>query len=166
MQPQGAPPEQVLTGSIQPVVVMPHQQVMVVQGGQRDSLPIVIGVVYGLWNLLLVGLSGLIVIGGLFLADVGGTDDATAIGGFIIALGIVALIVSLVGVYAGVEIARYKKRGVYVGLALIGFSVILNLAMTTYSGETPDLFNIGCNGICAVFIALPLMISSIGAQME
>jgi hypothetical protein len=63
---------------------MPHQQVMVVQGGQRDSLPIVIGVVYGLWNLLLVGLSGLIVIGGLFLADVGGTDDATAIGGFLI----------------------------------------------------------------------------------
>lgn len=113
-----------------------------------------------------MGLSGLIVIGGLFLADVGGTDDATAIGGFLITLGIIALIVSLVGVYAGVEIARYKKRGVYVGLALIGFSVILNLAMTTYSGETPDLFNIGCNGICAVFIALPLMISSIGAQME
>ena len=164
MQPQGAPHEQVLTGSIQPVVVMPHQQAMV---DQRDSLPIVIGVVFGLWNLLWVGLSSLLVIGGLFLADVGGTDDATtAIGSILIVFGIVALIVSLVGVYAGVEIARYKKRGVHIGLALIGISVIISLAMTTYSGATPDLFNIGCNGICAIFIALPLMISSIGAQME
>ena len=140
---------------------------MVVQ--HRDSLPIVIGVIFGLWNLIVAGLSGILVIGGLWLTDAGvdaGVDDVAGIGAIVIIIGVIMLILSLVGVYAGIEIARYKKRGVFIGLGLIGLNFILNLVSTTSQGVTPDLFTLGCSGLCALFIALPLMISNIGAQME
>ena len=143
------------------------QQVMTVQ--HRDSLPIVIGVIFGLWNLLLTGIAGLVVLGGLWLADAGadaGVGEATEVGAFIIVLGIIMALLGLVGVYAGVEIARYKKKGVFIGLGLLGLSVVLSIVSTTSQGAAPDMFNVGCNGLCALFIALPLMISSIGAQME
>jgi len=168
MQPQGAPQQQYIAGTPQQVVIAPGQQVMMVQG-QRDSLPIVIGVIYALWNLLALGLMGLVVMAGLFIADAGsgnGSDEIAALGGFVLIIGIIGMLFSMVGIYAGVEIARYKKRGVYIGLAMCGLSIGINLLFAVMAESPPDMFNLGCNVLCGGFIAMPLMISSIGAQME
>ena len=139
------------------------QQVMIVQN--PSSLPIVVGVIFCLFQGLGI-LGGLaMVMGGAFLGGIGG-EEAVAAAGIVAGIGVLFLILSCVGIWAGVMIAQRKKLGVHVAWGLIGVSVVLSFAASVLGGTSIDYGGIGCNGICALFVGLPLMISSASQHME
>ena len=91
---------------------------------------------------------------------------------------------SLVGavgfVTAGVFLTRYEKRGVWLGIGTLGAQFVLGVA--SFASGTPDgglgslvgsdgtAFAIWtgisafCNGICALIVAIPLMVSNNGLE--
>lgn len=89
-------------------------------------------------------------------------------------------IAGLVGfIAAGIFLTRYEKRGVWVAMGVIGAQFVLGLA--SFAAGTPDgglasMFGDGaafgiwagvsafCSGICAVIVAIPLMVSNNGLQ--
>jgi len=162
MQPEG----QMAQGFTDPqaTVVGPGgQQVMIVES--PSSLPVVVGVLFALYQVLGI-LGGLaMVLGGALVGGLGG-DEAAAAGGIIAVIGVVILIISAVGIWAGVLIAQRKKLGVQIAWGLIVVGSVLSI-LGSILGEVPiDFLGLGCNGICALFVALPLMISSASQHME
>ena len=79
------------------------------------------------------------------------------------------LVLSSVGVYAGILMIRYKKRGIHIALALLALGVlmdpIMNVAMDLPVTNGMGMTVIG-NGVCALIVAIPLMVSGIAEQME
>ena len=89
-------------------------------------------------------------------------------------------ITGLVGfIAAGIFLTRYEKRGVWVAMGVIGAQFVLGLA--SFAAGTPDgglgsMFGDGaafgiwagvsafCSGICALIVAIPLMVSNNGLQ--
>lgn len=89
-------------------------------------------------------------------------------------------VAGLVGfIAAGVFLTRYEKRGVFVAMGVIGAQFVLGLA--SFAAGTPDgglgsMFGDGaafgiwagvsafCSGICALIVAIPLMVSNNGLQ--
>ena len=140
-----------------------NPQVMMMES--KSSLPIVVGVIFCIAQGLGI-LGGLaMVFGGALLGGLGG-DEAAMVGGVFAGLGVLILILSGVGIWAGVMIAQRKKLGVHVAWGLIGAGVLLSI-LSSFLGEMPiDFATIGCNGICALFVGLPLMISSASQHME
>ena len=139
------------------------QQVMIVES--PSSLPVVVGVLFALYQVLGI-LGGLaMVLGGALVGGLGG-DEAAAAGGIIAVIGVVILIISAVGIWAGILIAQRKKLGVQIAWGLIVVGSVLSI-LGSILGEVPiDFLGLGCNGICALFVALPLMISSASQHME
>lgn len=86
----------------------------------------------------------------------------------------------LVGfVAAGVFLTRYEKRGVWLAMGIIGAQFVLGLA--SFAAGTPDgglasMFGTGaafgiwagisafCSGVCALLVAIPMMVSNNGLQ--
>ena len=91
-----------------------------------------------------------------------GQDAAGVVAG----IGVLILILSGVGVWAGVMIAQRKKLGVHVAWGLIGAGIALSILASVLGETSIDWGGIGCNGICALFVGLPLMISSASQHME
>lgn len=139
------------------------QQVMMVE--QKSSLPIVVGVIFCLAQGLGI-LGGLaMVFGGALIGGIGG-EEAAAAAGIVAGIGVLILLLSGIGIWAGVLIAQRKKLGVKIAWGLIAAGSILSI-LGSVLGEAPiDFVSLGCNGICALFVGIPLMISSASQHME
>ncbi|MBN55193.1 MAG: hypothetical protein CMA79_02005 [Euryarchaeota archaeon] len=135
----------------------------------KSSLPVVVGVLYAIYQVLPI-LGGLaLLFGGAILGGIGaeyGDDEATGLGALAALFGLLILIIGAVGIWAGVLIAQRKKLGVHIAWGTIGLGAAFSIVLTTLEGMTPDIFTLGCNGICALFVGLPLMVSSASQHME
>jgi hypothetical protein len=84
-------------------------------------------------------------------------------------LGVVMLALSCLGVYAGILMIRYQKRGIHIALGLLALGVVMNL-ITNVAMELPATDGlvgaVAANGICAALVAIPLLVSGISEQME
>ena len=108
------------------------------------------------------------------------TGDTLEVSTTALALSMISVIVGVVGyIAAGVFLTRYEKRGVLVAMGVIGAQFVLNLA--AFAAGAPDgglgsmfgddaAFAIWagvsafCSGICALIVAIPLMVSNNGLQ--
>ena len=135
----------------------------------KSSLPVVVGVLYAIYQFLPI-LGGLaLLFGGVFLGGLGaetGDGEVTGAGAVVAVIGLLILIIGGVGIWAGVLMAQRKKLGIYIAWGTLGLGVVLSIVLTTIQGVTPDIFTLGCNGICALFVGLPLMVSSASQHME
>jgi len=136
----------------------------------KSSLPVVIGVLYAIYQILpiLAGIA-MLLFGGVFLGGLGaesGNSEVVGAGAVVAAIGLLIVIVGAVGIWAGVLMAQRKKLGVYIAWGTLGLGAVLSIVLTTMEGMAPDIFTLGCNGICAVFVGLPLMVSSASQHME
>ena len=164
-------PEEPLSSQVfggQPSQTQPFMQTQVVYE-TKSSLPVVVGIFYAIYQILpiLAGLAFLL--GGAFFGGIGAEFDdseATDIGAIMAGIGLFYLIVASVGIWSGVLIAQRKKLGVHIAWGTLGLGVALSLIVTTLLETTPDIFTMACNGICALFVGLPLMISSASQHME
>ena len=95
-----------------------------------------------------------------------GDGETTGAGAVVALIGLFILIIGAVGVWAGVLMAQRKKLGVHIAWGTLGLGAVLSIVLTTLEGTTPDIFTLGCNGICALFVGLPLMVSSASQHME
>ena len=157
MQPEGS---QVVEG-------FENQQVMMTES--KSSLPVVVGILYAIYQILPI-LGGLaLLLGGALLGGLGaeaGDDGTTGLGALVAVFGVVMLIVAGVGIWAGVLIAQRKKLGIHVAWGMIGLGAVLSI-LSSIMGEMPiDVFTLGCNGVCALFVGLPLMVASASQHME
>ncbi len=136
----------------------------------KSSLPVVIGVLYAIYQILpiLAGIA-MLLFGGVFLGGLGaesGNSEVVGAGAVVAAIGLLIVIVGAVGIWAGVLMAQRKKLGVYIAWGTLGLGAVLSIVLTTMEGMAPDIFTLGCNGICAMFVGLPLMVSSASQHME
>ena len=135
----------------------------------KSSLPVVVGVLYAIYQVLPI-LGGLaLLFGGAILGGIGaeyGDGETTGAGAVVALIGLLILVIGAVGVWAGVLMAQRKKLGVHIAWGTLGLGAVLSIVLTTLEGMTPDIFTLGCNGICALFVGLPLMVSSASQHME
>ena len=136
----------------------------------KSSLPVVIGVLYAIYQILpiLAGIA-MLLFGGVFLGGLGAESrksEVVGAGAVVAAIGLLIVIVGAVGIWAGVLMAQRKKLGVNIAWGALGLGAVLSIVLTTMEGMAPDIFTLGCNGICAVFVGLPLMVSSASQHME
>ena len=142
-----------------------------VQYAKRSAVPVVIGAIYSLFQVFMILASLAIVLGGALLAsfasEVG--PDAGEAGIFVTILGVIMLVLSAVGVYAGILMIQYQKKGIHIALGLLAVGVVMNLVMNV-AMELPVtdglVGSLASNGICAALVAIPLLVSGISEQME
>ena len=96
-----------------------------------------------------------------------------------LALNGISTLVGVAGfIAAGVFLTRYEKRGVWVAMGVIGIQLVLGIAAFA-AGSDGGLgsmvgdgaafgifagFSAFCSGICALIVAIPLMVSNNGLQ--
>ena len=142
-----------------------------VQYVKRSVVPVIIGAIYSLFQVLAVLASLAVLLGGALLAgfasDIG--EGAAEAGIFVSVLGVVMLAISCLGVYAGILMIRYQKKGIHIALGLLAIGVVMDLIMNT-AMDMPVASNLVTtlvtNGICAALVAIPLLVSGISEQME
>ena len=142
-----------------------------VQYAKRSAVPVIIGAIYSLAQVLGVLVSLAVVLGGALLAgfasEVG--EGAAEAGIFVTILGVIMLALSCVGVYAGILIIRYQKKGIHIALGLLAVGVVMDLIMNV-AMEFPVaeglVGTLAVNGLCGVLVAIPLLVSGISEQME
>jgi len=130
-----------------------------VQYAKRSVVPVIIGAIYFLSQVL--GILGIL---WHFYWNV------LALGYFPWALfgpdGVIMLAISCVGLYAGILMIQYKKRGIHIALGLIAVGFVMNLMPYLATGlPVPDGL-VATSGICAALVAVPLLVSGISEQME
>ncbi len=142
-----------------------------VQHAKRSAVPVIIGAIYSLFQVLGVLGSLAVVLGGALLAsfasEVG--PDAGEAGIMVTIVGVIMLALSCVGVYAGILMIQYQKKGIHIALGLLAVGVVMNLIMNV-ALELPVtdglVGSLASNGICAALVAIPLLVSGISEQME
>jgi len=142
-----------------------------VQYAKRSAVPVIIGAIYSLFQVLAVLGSLAVVLGGALLAsfatDIG--EGAAEAGIMVTVVGVIMLALSCVGVYAGILMIRYQKKGIHIALGLLAVGVVMNLIMNA-AMDMPVASNLvgtlASNGLCGVLVAIPLLVSSISEQME
>ena len=142
-----------------------------VQYTKRSPVPVIIGAIYSLFQVLALLGSLAVVLGGAlltsFASEVG--DDATEAGIFVTILGVIMLVLSCVGIYAGILMIRYQKKGIHIALGLLAVGVVMNLIMNAamdMPATTGLVSSLVSNGVCAALVAIPLLVSGISEQME
>ena len=143
-----------------------------VQYAKRSAVPVIIGAIYSLFQVLGVLTSLAVVLGGAllsgFAADVG--DGAAEVGIMVTIVGVIMLALSGVGLYAGILMIQYKKRGIHIALSLIAVGFVMNSILPPLllgSPVTDGLVgSLATSGICAALVAVPLLVSGISEQME
>lgn len=84
-------------------------------------------------------------------------------------LGLFTLTLSAIGVYAGVLMIQYKKKGVHIALGLLVLGYVLQVPMNM-AMDLPAFdgmgFGLVTNGLCGALVAIPLLVSSISEQMD
>ena len=124
-----------------------------VQYAKRSVVPVIIGAIYSLAQVPeILAFLRIIFVGSLL-----GTFD------------VLMLAISCVGLYAGILMIQYKKRGIHIALGLLALGVVMNL-ITNVAMELPATDGlvgaVAANGICAALVAIPLLVSGISEQME
>ena len=124
-----------------------------VQYAKRSVVPVIIGAIYSLAQVPeILAFLRIIFVGSLL-----GTFD------------VIMLAVSCVGLYAGILMIQYKKRGIHIALGLIAVGFVMNSIMNT-AMELPVtdglVGSLATSGICAALVAVPLLVSGISEQME
>jgi len=138
---------------------------------KKSPVPIIIGAIYSLFQVLVALGSIAIVLGGALLAGFASEiGDGAAEGGFLLTiLGLFALILSAIGIYAGVLMIQYKKKGINIALGLLVLGYFLNIPMNM-AMDLPAFdgmgFGLVTNGLCGALVAIPLLVSSISEQMD
>jgi len=142
-----------------------------VQYAKRSPVPVIIGAIYSLFQVLALLGSLAVVLGGAlltsFASEIG--DDASEAGIFVTILGVIMLALSCVGIYAGILMIRYQKKGIHIALGLLAVGVVMSLIMNVAMdiSVTEGLVGtLASNGICAVLVAIPLLSAGISEQME
>ena len=124
-----------------------------VQYAKRSVVPVIIGAIYSLAQVPeILAFLRIIFVGSLL-----GTFD------------VIMLAVSCVGLYAGILMIQYKKRGIHIALGLIAVGFVMNLIPNFLWGlpVTDGLVgSLATSGICAALVAVPLLVSGISEQME
>ena len=124
-----------------------------VQYAKRSVVPVIIGAIYSLAQVLLI----LLVLVGYNVGLPLSTFD------------VFMLASSCVGLYAGILMIQYKKRGIHIALGLIAVGFVMNLIMNA-AMELPVtdglVGSLATSGICAALVAVPLLVSGISEQME
>ena len=124
-----------------------------VQYAKRSVVPVIIGAIYSLAQVLLI----LLVLVGYYVGLPLTTFD------------VFMLASSCVGLYAGILMIQYKKRGIHIALSLIAVGFVMNLIMNA-AMELPVtdglVGSLASSGICAALVAIPLLVSGISEQME
>ena len=138
---------------------------------KKSPVPIIIGAIYALFQTLAVLASLVAVLGGALLAGFAAeVGEGAAEGGFLLTiLGLLSLVLSSIGVYAGVLMIQYKKKGISIALGLLVFGYFLNIPMNMAAGlPVFDGMGVGLltNGFCGALVAIPLLVSSISEQMD
>ena len=124
-----------------------------VQYAKRSVVPVIIGAIYSLAQVLLI----LLVLVGYYVGLPLSTFD------------VFMLASSCVGLYAGILMIQYKKRGIHIALGLIAVGFVMNLITGFLMGSPVTDGLVGSLAkwsICAVFVAVPLLVSGISEQME
>ncbi len=142
-----------------------------VQYAKRTPVPVIIGAIYSLFQVLALLGSLAVVLGGAMLAsfasEVG--DGAEEVGMMVTLVGVLMLVLSCVGVYAGILMIQYQKRGIHIALGLLALGVVMNLIMNV-ALELPVtdgmVTTLATNGICGLLVAIPLLSAGISEQME
>ena len=124
-----------------------------VQYAKRSVVPVIIGAIYSLAQVPeILAFLRIIFVGSLL-----GTFD------------VLMLAISCVGLYAGILMIQYKKRGIHIALGLIAVGFVMNLIMNA-AMELPVtdglVGSLATSGICAALVAVPLLVSGISEQME
>ena len=135
-----------------------------VQYAKRSVVPVIIGAIYSLAQVLgiLAFLAGLLV-GPLLIGSSSGI--------IVTIPGVIMLAISCVGIYAGILMIQYKKRGIHIALGLIAVGFVMNLIpgfLMEGAGLGPAglVGSLATSGICAALVAVPLLVSGISEQME
>ena len=124
-----------------------------VQYAKRSVVPVIIGAIYSLAQVLLI----LLVLVGYYVGLPLTTFD------------VFMLASSGVGLYAGILMIQYKKRGIHIALGLIAVGFVVNLITGFLMGSPVTDGLVGSLAkwsICAAFVAVPLLVSGISEQME
>jgi len=135
----------------------------------KSSLPAVVGVLYAIYQVVPIFAGLALLLGGAILGGIGaeyGDSESTGAGALLAVGGLLFLIIGAVGIWAGVLMAQRKRLGVHIAWATIGLGAFLSILLTTLDGTSPDILGLGCNAICAMFVGLPLMVSSASQHME
>ena len=124
-----------------------------VQYAKRSVVPVIIGAIYSLAQVPeILAFLRIIFVGSLL-----GTFD------------VLMLAISCVGLYAGILMIQYKKRGIHIALGLIAVGFVMNLIPNFLMGlpVTDGLVgSLATSGIYAALVAVPLLVSGISEQME
>ena len=124
-----------------------------VQYAKRSVVPVIIGAIYSLAQVPeILAFLRIIFVGSLL-----GTFD------------VLMLAISCLGLYAGILMIQYKKRGIHIALGLIAVGFVVNLITGFLMGSpvTDGLVgSLATSGICAALVAVPLLVSGISEQME
>ena len=124
-----------------------------VQYAKRSVVPVIIGAIYSLAQVLLI----LLVLVGYYVGLPLTTFD------------VFMLASSCVGLYAGILMIQYKKRGIHIALGLIAVGFVMDLITGILMGSPVTDGLVGSLAkwsICAAFVAVPLLVSGISEQME
>ena len=121
-----------------------------VQYAKRSVVPVIIGAIYSLAQVPeILAFLRIIFVGSLL-----GTFD------------VLMLAISCVGLYAGILMIQYKKRGIHIALGLIAVGFVMNLIPNFLTGLPVTDGLVATSGICAALVAVPLLVSGISEQME
>ena len=127
-----------------------------VQYAKRSVVPVIIGAIYSLAQVLLI----LLVLVGYYVGLPLTTFD------------VFMLASSCVGLYAGILMIQYKKRGIHIALGMIAVGFVVNSILPPLLmggaglGPAGLVGSLAASGICAALVAVPLLVSGISEQME
>jgi hypothetical protein len=125
-----------------------------VQYAKRSVVPVIIGAIYSLAQVPeILAFLRIIFVGSLL-----GTFD------------VLMLAISCVGLYAGILMIQYKKRGIHIALGLIAVGFVIRVFIPIFLMGLPVtdglVGSLATSGICAALVAVPLLVSGISEQME
>jgi hypothetical protein len=151
----------------------PYGKVLMV--GPPSSSAKIIGVlliIIGGFNLL-IGLLG--IVGADWLADLAGSnpdvgiDDPEGYKIFVQLVSVSAFIVGVGYLTSGIWMTKFQTRGIQLALVTLGINLITDIILGTMYPEFGSGYmaiEIGgavfCNGICALMVAIPLMVANNG----
>jgi len=130
-----------------------------VQYAKRSVVPVIIGAIYSLAQVL--GILVAIPMAVFFFSG-------SVFGIF----AVIMLAVSCVGLYAGILMIQYKKRGIHIALGMIAVGFVVNSILPPLLmggaglGPAGLVGSLATSGICAALVAVPLLVSGISEQME
>ena len=134
-----------------------------VQYAKRSVVPVIIGAIYSLAQVL--GIIGTLLYLFTSVLITGSWEIVTTMS----SSEVIMLAVYCVGLYAGILMIQYKKRGFHIALGLIAVGFVMSLIPNFLTGlpvTDGQVGSLATSGICAALVAVPLLVSGISEQLE